>query len=174
MRRSVRLLILSSRDSTAPTLSSATDASSGTTTGALGVTTNEANGTLYWYVSTSATPPSAANLKSGSGSTTSGSQAVATTGVQNSSPTGLAANTAYYAHFLQRDNAGNDSAIVSGDGFTTDYAFTNTEASDLVARMTTPPSSTRKGLIDTLFTTLKSIGLTKFDALYLFAASDSA
>ena len=109
-------------DVTAPTLSSPTDAANGTTGGTLSVSTNEGNGTLYWYVSTSATPPSAADLKAGTGAVAAGSQAVSATGVQNASATGLTASTAYYAHFLHRDAANNDSSIVSGDGFTTDAA----------------------------------------------------
>ena len=106
-------------DVTAPTLSLPTDAANGATGGTLSVTTNEANGTLYWFVSTLVTPPTAANLKTGTGAVSSGNQAVVATGVQNSSATGLTASTAYFAHFLHRDAAGNDSAIVSGDGFTT-------------------------------------------------------
>lgn len=109
-------------DTTAPTLSSPTDAASGATGGSLSVTTDEGNGTLYWYVSTSATPPSAADLKAGTGAVDSGSQAVSGTGVQNATADGLTASTAYYAHFLHRDTAGNDSSIATADGFTTDAA----------------------------------------------------
>ncbi len=109
-------------DVTAPVLTSPTDAANGSTGATLSVTTDEGNGTLYWFVSTSATPPSATNLKTGTGATASGTQAVSGTGVQNVSATGLTASTAYYAHFLHRDAAGNDSAIVSGNGFTTDAA----------------------------------------------------
>ena len=106
-------------DTTAPVLSSPSDNANGSTGASLSITTDEANGTLYWYVSTSATPPSASNLKSGTGAVVSGSQAVSASGVQNSSPSGLTASSAYYAHWLHRDAAGNDSAIASGDGFTT-------------------------------------------------------
>lgn len=106
-------------DTTAPTLSSASDSADGATGYDGSVSTDEGNGTLYWYVSTSATPPTAANLKAGSGAVASGNQAVSGTGVQNVSGSGLTASTAYYIHYLHRDAAGNDSAIVSGDGFTT-------------------------------------------------------
>lgn len=106
-------------DSTAPTLSSPTGTQTGTTTGTSTVSTNEANGTLYAYLSTSSSPPTATNLKSGSGAVTSASQAVSGTGVQTVNWTGLSAGTTYYTHWLHRDAAGNDSSIVSGTGFTT-------------------------------------------------------
>lgn len=110
-------------DVTAPTLSSPTDAANGSTGATLSVSTNEGNGTLYWYISTSATPPSATDLKAGTGSVAGGTQAVSGTGVQNvTGITGLTASTTYYAHFLHRDAANNDSGIVSGDGFTTSAA----------------------------------------------------
>lgn len=47
------------------------------------------------------------------------------------------------------------------------------EATALFARMTTPPSETRKGQINTLITSLKTAGVwTKLDVLYVFAAAD--
>jgi hypothetical protein len=100
-------------DTTAPTLSSPTD-------DADGVSTNEANGLLYWFVSTSATPPSAAALKAGTGAVAFGNQAVSATGEQPIAASGLTGGAAYYTYFLHRDAAGNDSAIASADGFTTD------------------------------------------------------
>lgn len=114
-------------DVTAPTLSSPTDTASGTTTAALGVTTNEGNGTLYWVVSMSATPPSAAQVKAGndhtgSAAADSGLQAVSGTGVQSISggATGLSAGTTYYAHFMHEDAATIQSSVSTADGFTTD------------------------------------------------------
>lgn len=109
-------------DVTAPTLSSPTAATNGDTAMTGTVSTNEGNGTLYKFVSTSATPPSAANLKAGTGAVVSGSQAVSGTGVQNITATGLTASTIYYVHYLHRDTAGNDSAIASTSSFTTDAA----------------------------------------------------
>lgn len=54
------------------------------------------------------------------------------------------------------------------------YTFVNAEAAALVARFTTPPDNTRKGLIDTFIGSLKSAGVwSKLDALYLFAAHDA-
>lgn len=114
-------------DSTAPTLSSPVDTKTGTTTGSGSVSTNEGNGTLYWVVSTSATPPSAAQVKAGqmhtgAAAADSGSQAVSGTGVQNISGgfDGLSSATAYTAHYMHEDAATNQSNVVSGDGFTTD------------------------------------------------------
>lgn len=109
-------------DVTAPTLSSPTAAKNGQTAMTGSVSTNEANGTLYRYISTSATPPSAANLKAGTGAVASGSQAVSSTGVQNVTASGLTAGTIYYTYFLHRDAAGNDSAIAAAAAFTTDAA----------------------------------------------------
>lgn len=106
-------------DLAAPTLSSPLDAANGDTAMTGSVSTDEAGGTLYWFISTSATPPSAANLKAAVGAVAAGSQAVSGTGVQNIADSGLTASTAYYTHFLHRDAAGNDSAIASADGFTT-------------------------------------------------------
>lgn len=106
-------------DVTAPILSSPTGAQTGTTTATLGVTTDEANGTLYSFVSTSATPPSAATLKAGTGAVFANSQTITTTGAKTASATGLTASTAYYVHWLHRDAAGNDSGIVSSASFTT-------------------------------------------------------
>jgi len=47
------------------------------------------------------------------------------------------------------------------------------EATALFARMTTPPTETRKGQINTLITSLKTAGVwTKLDVFYVFAAAD--
>ena len=135
----------SAADTTAPTLSSATGAKTGQTTGTGGVTTNEANGTLYAFCSNSATPPSAANLKTGTGAAYSTSVAVSSTGAKSFSATGLSAATTYYWHFLHRDAAGNDSTIATSAGFTTDAAaagsittspFRNLETGALMASVT--------------------------------------
>ena len=113
-------------DVTAPTLSSPFDASASATTGTGSVSTNEGNGTLYFVVSTSATPPSAAQVKAGqmhtgAAATDSGSQAVSGTGVQSITGgfTGLTASTTYYAHYMHEDTSANQSSVSSGDGFTT-------------------------------------------------------
>jgi len=107
-------------DSTAPSLTSPTGTKTGATTATGTVTTNEADGTLYAVVTTSATPPSSADLKSGTGAAYSTNQAVTTTGVQNVAATSLTAATTYYWHFLHTDAAANDSSIASSTSFTTD------------------------------------------------------
>lgn len=107
-------------DTTAPVLSSATATTLSQTTASGSVSTNEGNGVLYWFVSTSATPPTAANLKAGTGAVAYGNQAVSSTGAQSvSSITGLTAETTYYIHYLHRDAAGNDSAIATTSAFLT-------------------------------------------------------
>lgn len=111
-------------DVTAPTLSSPTSAAIGITTGSGTVSTDEGNGTLYWIVDQSATPPSVAQIQAGNDSggvaaDDSGSQAVSATGVQNISSTGLTASTTYYIHYQHQDSAANDSTVVTSASFTT-------------------------------------------------------
>lgn len=114
-------------DTTAPVLTSATDAKNGSTASTGSVSTDEGNGTLYWVVTTSATAPSKAQVKagqdnSGTAAAYAGSQAVTATGAQNVTGTGLTASTAYTTHFMHEDAAANQSTVVSASGFTTDAA----------------------------------------------------
>lgn len=163
-------------DTTPPTVSSPTDVPNGSTGGTLAVTTNEANGTLYWFVSGSGTPPTSANLKTGTGAVSFGNQAVTATGVQNVAASGLTASTAYFAHFLHRDAAGNDSGIASGDGFTTAAGGSGyqAESDTYFAAMTVQPDATRKGQLDTLIAGLKTDGVwTKLQALWLVGSHDA-
>lgn len=108
------------QDLTAPTLTGPAGTATGPTTADLVVSTNEAGGTLYWYVSTSATPPSDTDLKAGTGAVYAFNESVGATGVQSDSATGLSAATQYFLHALQTDGAGLDSAIATSAGFTTD------------------------------------------------------
>jgi len=133
-------MTVTAADTTAPTLSAPTDTQTGATTATLTVDTNEGNGTLYWYISTSAVAPTAANLKAGTGAVASGTQAVSSTGTKTVNATGLTASTAYYSYFLHRDAAGNDSTIASADGFTTAAA-----ASAFVAQMDATGQSNEQG-----------------------------
>lgn len=114
-------------DVTPPVLSSPTSAATGATTGSGTVTTDEGNGTLFAVVTTSATTPSATQVRAGQDHTGaaaafavgSGSgQAVSATGVQNVAATGLVDGTTYYWHFLHDDAAANASNLVSSAGFT--------------------------------------------------------
>jgi hypothetical protein len=109
-------------DEIAPILQGPVGTANGTTGATLVVSTGEGNGTLHWYLSTSANPPLATALLAGSGAVASGQQPVTTRGAQSVSVSGLAAGTVYWAHFLHRDHAGNDSAIGSAGSFATDAA----------------------------------------------------
>ena len=116
-------------DTTAPTLSSPSVTSVGSTTGTGNVTTDEGNGTMYSIVSTSATAPSAAQIQAGndhtgSAAVWSGNQAVSSTGAKTFSITGLTAGTSYYAHFQHKDAAANNSAVATSSQFTTGSADT--------------------------------------------------
>jgi len=104
-------------DTTAPVLSSPTGTKTGSTTADGTVSTDEGNGTLYYYASTNTTETAATIKASGS------SQAVITTGSQAVSFTGLTASTTYYAHYVQDDSSANTSNVVSSTSFTTDAAF---------------------------------------------------
>lgn len=117
--------LVSSGDTTAPTLTSPSVTAVATTTATGNVTTDEANGTLYSVVSTSSTPPSAAQIQAGQNHTGasavwSGNQSVTTTGAKTFSITGLATGTGYYAHFQHKDAANNNSSVVTSTQFTTD------------------------------------------------------
>ena len=116
--------LVSSGDTTAPTLTSASVTAVGTTTGTGNVTTNEANGTLYSIVSTSATAPSVAQIQAGQNHTGaaavwSSNQAVSSTGAKTFSITGLTVGTTYYTHFQHKDAANNNSTVVTSTQFTT-------------------------------------------------------
>lgn len=100
-------------DTTPPTLSAPTATVTGFSTGSGTVTTNEANGTLYRYASTNATE-TATTVKAAALT-----QTVTATGVQSVTFTGLSPATTYYAHYVHRDAAGNDSTVANSASFTT-------------------------------------------------------
>ncbi|MEW8105050.1 MAG: cadherin repeat domain-containing protein [Candidatus Thiodiazotropha endolucinida] len=102
-----------------PDLTSPTLTSTGQNTMQGTVDTDTDTGTLYAYWSTSATPPSATDLKAGTGAAWSGNQAVTSTGTKTFNATGLVAGETYYAHFLH-DNSGSESAISTSAGVATD------------------------------------------------------
>jgi hypothetical protein len=70
------------------------------TTAEIGCTTDTAGGTLYWYVSQSATAPSAADLKAGTGAVSSGSF-TPDLGANTVNATGLTASTQYWHYWIQ-------------------------------------------------------------------------
>lgn len=117
-----RLYVAPSSDTTAPTLSSAVGTNTGSTTATVGATTNEANGTLYVVVTTSAAQPSIAQIKAGQndGGTSAAyasSQSISSTGAKTFSATGLTTSTTYYAHMVHTDAAANDSNRLSSSSF---------------------------------------------------------
>jgi hypothetical protein len=120
-------------DTTPPTLSSPTSSATGPTTGSGGVTTDEGNGTLYAVVTTSATAPTAAQIRAGqnqagAAAVYAANQAVSSTGAKTFNATGLSPSTTYYWHFTHRDAASNDSAVASSASFTTTAASTLTSS----------------------------------------------
>jgi hypothetical protein len=119
-------------DVTAPVLTLPTDTSTGTTTASGTVTTDEANGTLFFIASTNATE-TVAIIKAGS------SQSVSTSGIQNVTFTGLTETTTYFAHFVHTDAAGNNSNVSNATGFVTD------STPDTTAPILTLPTSDRTG-----------------------------
>lgn len=100
-------------DVTAPVLSLPTGTTAGLYSATGTVTTDTAEGVLYYLANTSPTALAAA-VKSGS------SQPVTAAGLQNVSLTGLAASTGYYVHYLHSDAAGNESAVATSAQFFTD------------------------------------------------------
>lgn len=124
-------LLTSGADTTAPILTSPTASATGATTATGGVTTDSADGTLYYLVSSNATE-TAITVKAGS------TQAISSTGAKTVSLTGLTASTSYYLHFCHRDAAGNDSTVSSGAQFTT-------SASDTTPPTLTGPTGTATG-----------------------------
>ena len=86
--------------SSAATISAAYGTPTSGTTATVGCTTDTASGTLYWAVTTSSTPLSAAAIKAGTGAAAYGSTAVSTTS-PSASVTGLTDNTEYWTHVVQ-------------------------------------------------------------------------
>lgn len=124
----------------APTLTDPTGVATGVTTATIGATTDTADGTIYGVVTTSSTPPSAAQVKSGLDHTGSfaewaGSSAVGSTGAKTLNATGLSASTGYYGHLMHEDAAANQSNVVSSAQFTTNAA-SDTTAPTLVGSIT--------------------------------------
>lgn len=103
-------------DIIAPVLSMPSGSPSTATSISGTVMTDEGNGTLYHYFSQSATPPSIANLKAGTGADAAGSQTITAAGMPTVVESGLVEDNTYYIHFLHTDAAGNDSNIATTAG----------------------------------------------------------
>jgi hypothetical protein len=123
------LLTAPTVDTSAPVLSSPTATATGSTTASGSVTTDTAEGTLYRLVSTSSTATGTA-VKAGLSQTITAAGATAVTF------TGLAPSTGYYAHYLHRDAAGNDSAVSTSALFTTSAAAGDTTPPTLTGSIT--------------------------------------
>lgn len=115
------VVLSSATDTTAPTLTGPTGTATGATTASGTVTTNEAGGTLYRLASTNASEL-AATVKAAALASVVGAS-----GVRTASFTGLAPETAYFAHYVHTDASGNDSAVASSASFTTSAVVVTSE-----------------------------------------------
>lgn len=166
-------------DTTAPVLTSPFALPFGDTSGHIGVVTDEANGTLYYVVTTSASPPSKAQVKAGqdhtgAAATASGNQAIASTGSKTATPTGLTSNTLYYPYWMHEDAAANQSDVKALTSFTTLTTGTSdTDYDNLIAAASVAPTDFRKGLIARFIGALYAASVwTKIDVMWVLAAHD--
>jgi hypothetical protein len=124
-------------DTTAPVLTSPTATAKSNALIEATVTTDEGNGTLFVVATTSATPPSSAQVIAGTDhadapAVFSTSVAVGSTGVKTTNVTGLTELTLYYVYSVHRDAASNVSNVASAsatsfrDGATGQYILDNT------------------------------------------------
>ena len=104
----------------APSLTLPTEVSITTTTATVGCTTNTADGDLYWFVSTSATAPTATDLKAGTGAFNGqfGSQANPGVGTETFSVSGLDQSGTYYTYFVHNNAVGDSNILESGSWLT--------------------------------------------------------
>ena len=98
-------------------LSLPTEADITDTTVTVGCTTDDATGTMYYYISTSATAPSVSDLKDGTSSVKFGNDTSISI-PQTFAVTGLTTDTTYYTYFLQNDTS-DDSAILESGSWQT-------------------------------------------------------
>lgn len=117
-----------SADTTPPTLTSASG-TGGLAVCSGSVSTNEGNGTLYAVATSSATAPTAAQVKAGNDHTGTAalravSQAVVGTGTQSVASGAITGGAGTrYLHFMHEDSAGNQSTVASSSSFSvTGYA----------------------------------------------------
>jgi len=97
------------------------------TTVDLSVSTDTDNILLYWYIGTSATAPSEADMVLGTGATANGFAGVSATGTQTINDAGtLSAGTTYYAYLMQTTSGLVNSNIAETGSFTT--TSTDTDA----------------------------------------------
>lgn len=110
-------------DVTAPTLSSLLGVPGGQTVATGYFTTDEAGGSAYWVVTTSATTPTRAQIRAGQdhlgAAAVDAGNLTPVLGVNAFGVTGLTAATVYYVHVQQDDAAANESTPASSGSFTT-------------------------------------------------------
>jgi hypothetical protein len=128
----------------AATLTLPTDIDTSGSSANVGATTNRSTGILYTAVTATSTPPTAAQIKAGTGGGIlfAGNAAVTATGVRVAAVNGLSPATAYFGHAMHETAGGIQSNVVTGDGFTTsalsapaqfgtgDWAATDTKSGD--------------------------------------------
>lgn len=143
------------------------------TTATVSVTTDKNTGTLYRYISTSGTPPSAADLKDGTGSVQFDNTTTITIGANSFNLTSLSHETQYFAHFIQNDADG-DSNIVSTAGFTTEAAPVVPPAEgDIVVPSNLSPAGF-KTWVDTVTARLNALDTVPTGASVVLATDDQA
>lgn len=117
----VAIAPVASADTTAPVLSSPVGVGA-TLTGSGTVSTDEANGTLWWKADgTSTASDPGAGSEAGAGWS---SQSVSATGTQTVSSFGALSAGTTYVHYLHVDAAGNRSTVASSSSFTVAAAGT--------------------------------------------------
>lgn len=151
-------------DATPPVLSGI-DVSGITQTDATLKATSDEDATLYYVLTTSATPPSALQVAAGQDNVgdaafKSGNGAATAAVTQSFNVTGLSASTHYYAYFVAKDSAGNASLVGSKD-FTTANPPLSDNA-DLSNLLVTPGSLTFSSMTET-YTVNVPYGTTSVD-----------
>ena len=132
-------------DTTPPALTSPTGAG-GPLSCSGSVSTNDATGTLYAVVTASATAPTGAQVEAGQDHTAAPalrviSQAVSAIGLQSIASGAVSAGTRYL-HFMQKDPAGNRSAVVSSAAFTVTAAAPTINTHPSNQTVTAPATTT--------------------------------
>jgi hypothetical protein len=122
-----------------PTLTAFTATTIDYASGSLNVTTDDNNGSIYWVITASATPPTAAQVRAGqnqagAAAIKNGSLAITTTGAKAMVAGGLTPVTTYYAYVMHEDANGNRSSVLASS-FTTSPALAIRIQEDATARV---------------------------------------
>ena len=135
-------------DTTAPTLTSPTAVSISNVAMTGTVSTDEANGTLYMVATTSATPPTATQIRAGQDHTGAAAvfaddQAIGSTGVKTFNVTGLTELTTYYLYYHHRDASNNDSTVSTAS----DATFRDGDTAANIIANTAPVGDGEPGIL---------------------------